>query len=107
MVIMIFVLQDGVTPLIAASYNGHLEALKILIANKANVNLTDKVYIVYLHILKCMPNYLEVHMASAIAKLNSYKHVNKAQQHARYALHAGKLYVLLVLILLFHLSMNI
>ena len=54
-----------------ASCNGHLDALKILIANKANVNLTDKVYI-----LKCMPNYLEVHMASAIAELNSYKSHN-------------------------------
>ena len=63
MVIMIFLLQDGVTPLIAASCNGHVDALKLLIANKADVNLTDKVYIVYLHMLKCMPNYLEVHMA--------------------------------------------
>ena len=42
-VMMGFVLQDGVTPLVIASYNGHLEIVKSLIEAGANVNHTTKV----------------------------------------------------------------
>ena len=38
-----FVLQDGVTPLVAASQEGHLEVLKSLIEAGANVNHATKV----------------------------------------------------------------
>ena len=38
-----FVLQDGWTPLGAASAYGHLEIVKRLIEAKANVNHTSKV----------------------------------------------------------------
>ena len=42
-VMMGFVLQDGGTPLVAASQNGHLEIMKSLIEAGANVNHTTKV----------------------------------------------------------------
>ena len=43
-VMMGFVLQDGVTPLVIASNNGHLlEIVKSLIEAGANVNHTTKV----------------------------------------------------------------
>ena len=38
-----FVLQDGWTPLSAASQNGHLEIVKTLIEAGANVNHTTEV----------------------------------------------------------------
>jgi ankyrin repeat protein len=40
-----FFMQNGipVTPAIAASHNGHTETLALLLANKADVNLADKV----------------------------------------------------------------
>ena len=38
-----FVLQDGASPLIFASHQGHLEVVKSLIAAGANVNHTTKV----------------------------------------------------------------
>ena len=38
-----FVLQDGVTPLVIASENGHLEIVKSLIEAGANVDHTIKV----------------------------------------------------------------
>ena len=42
-VMMGFVLQDGWTPLVSASQNGHLEIVKRLIEAGANVNHTSKV----------------------------------------------------------------
>ena len=42
-VIMGFVLQDGSTPLVAASRNGHHEIVKSLIEAGANVNHTTEV----------------------------------------------------------------
>ena len=42
-VMMGFVLQDGVSPLIIASLNGHLETAQLLIEAGANVNHTEKV----------------------------------------------------------------
>ena len=38
---MIFVLQDGMSPLMAASNAGHLDVVKTLIEAGANVNQTD------------------------------------------------------------------
>ena len=38
-----FVLQNGVTPLVIASQDGHLEIVKSLIEAGANVNHTKKV----------------------------------------------------------------
>ena len=43
LVMMIFVLQYGWSPLIAASYGGHLDVVKTLIEAGANVNHTSKV----------------------------------------------------------------
>ena len=43
LVIMIFVLQDGVSPLMLASIAGHLNVVKTLIEAGANVNHTNKV----------------------------------------------------------------
>ena len=40
---MTFVLQDGWSPLYAASYNGHLDIVKTLIEAGANVNQATKV----------------------------------------------------------------
>ena len=40
---MIFVLQDGGSPLMTASGNGHLDVVKTLIEARANVNHTNKV----------------------------------------------------------------
>ena len=40
---MTFILQDGRSPLHAASFKGHLEIVKTLIEAKANVNSTTKV----------------------------------------------------------------
>ena len=40
---MIFVLQDGWSPLIVASNAGHLDVVKTLIEAGANVNQTTKV----------------------------------------------------------------
>ena len=45
-VMMGFVLQDGWTPLVIASQNGHLEVVKSLIEADANVNHTTKVVII-------------------------------------------------------------
>ena len=42
-VMMGFVLQDGWTPLVFASQNGHLEIVKSLIEAGSNVNLITKV----------------------------------------------------------------
>ena len=42
-VMMGFVLQDGWTPLVSVSQNGHLEIVKRLIEAGANVNHTSKV----------------------------------------------------------------
>ena len=36
-------MQNGSTPLAAASYNGHLKAVKVLLAHKADVNAKNKV----------------------------------------------------------------
>ena len=41
LVMMIFVLQDGMSPLMAASNAGHLDVVKTLIEAGANVNQTD------------------------------------------------------------------
>ena len=46
-----FVLQIGVTPLVAASHNGHLEIVKSLIEAGANVNHTTKVVKIKHHCL--------------------------------------------------------
>ena len=43
LVMMIFVLQDGWTPLMTASAEGHLDVVKILIEAGANVNDTNEV----------------------------------------------------------------
>ena len=43
LVMMIFVLQDGASPLILASDEGHLDVVKALIEAGANVNHTSKV----------------------------------------------------------------
>ena len=43
LVMMIFVLQDGVSPLMGASIAGHLDVVKTLIEAGANVNQADKV----------------------------------------------------------------
>ena len=40
---MIFVLQDGWSPLLKASYEGHLDVVKTLIEAGANVSHTNKV----------------------------------------------------------------
>jgi ankyrin repeat protein len=36
-------MQDGCTPAIVASFDGHTEIVALLLANKAEVNLADKV----------------------------------------------------------------
>ena len=46
-----FVLQNGATPLIIASHNGHLEIVKSLIEAGANVNHTAKVVKIKHHYL--------------------------------------------------------
>ena len=43
LVMMIFVLQIGLSPLIVASIAGHLDVVKTLIEAGANVNQTNKV----------------------------------------------------------------
>ena len=40
---MVVVFQDGGSPLLVASINGHLDVVKTLIEEGANVNQTDKV----------------------------------------------------------------
>ena len=50
-VMMGFVLQDGETPLVAASQIGHLEIVKSLIEAGANVNHTAKVVKIKHHYL--------------------------------------------------------
>ena len=40
---LIFCMQDGTTPAIAASEYGHTLTLALLLANKADVNSVDKV----------------------------------------------------------------
>ena len=47
-----FVLQDGWTPLVIASHNGHLEVVKSLIEAGANVNHTTKVVKIKHHHLR-------------------------------------------------------
>ena len=47
-----FVLQDGWTPLVYASQNGHLEVVKSLIEAGANVNHTTKVVKIKHHYLR-------------------------------------------------------
>jgi len=37
-------IQDGNTPAIVASYNGHTKTLALLLSNKANVNAAVKVF---------------------------------------------------------------
>ena len=49
---MAFVLQDGWTPLVRASQNGHLEVVKSLIEAGANVNHTTKVVKIKHHYLR-------------------------------------------------------
>jgi ankyrin repeat protein len=36
-------MQDGSTPAIIASYNGHTETVALLLTNKADINAADKV----------------------------------------------------------------
>ncbi len=36
-------MQDGTTPAIVASENGHTETLALLLANKADINAANKV----------------------------------------------------------------
>jgi ankyrin repeat protein len=36
-------MQDGFTPAIVASYNGHTETVALLLANKADINAENKV----------------------------------------------------------------
>ena len=43
LVMMTFVLQDGVSPLHLASYEGHLDIVKTLIEAGANINQANKV----------------------------------------------------------------
>ena len=50
-VMMGFVLQDGWTPLVIASHNGHLEIVKSLIKTGTNVNHTTKVVNIKHHYL--------------------------------------------------------
>ena len=51
-VMMGFVLQNGVTSLVSASQNGHLEIVKSLIESRANVNhTTTKVVQIEYHYL--------------------------------------------------------
>ena len=50
-VMMGFVLQDGATPLVIASQNGHLEIVKSLIDAGTNVNHTTKVVKIKHHYL--------------------------------------------------------
>ena len=48
---MRFALQNGWTPLVIASHNGHLEIVKSLIEAGANVNHTTKVVRIKQHYL--------------------------------------------------------
>ena len=43
LVVMSFLSQNGVSPVMAATYHGHLDAVKALIEAGANVNQADKV----------------------------------------------------------------
>jgi ankyrin repeat protein len=37
------IIQDGITPLMGASQNGHIEVIKILVVHHANVDARDLV----------------------------------------------------------------
>ena len=54
LVMMIFVLQNGRSPLINASYYGHLDVVITLIEAGANVNHTDKVGIYTCTLMLCI-----------------------------------------------------
>ena len=41
--VVLSTLQDGTSPLVAASYNGDEEVVKLLIENGAHINSQDKV----------------------------------------------------------------
>ena len=43
LVMMTFVLQDGYSPLYAASFGGHLDVVKTLLEAGANINQANKV----------------------------------------------------------------
>ena len=57
-VMMRFILQNGVTPLVSASQYGHLEIVKSLIEAGANVNHTTKVVKIKHH---CLQSYIFSH----------------------------------------------
>ena len=40
-------IQDGSTPLMTASFNGHVDIVRILIEAQAQVNIQTKVYVHY------------------------------------------------------------
>ena len=42
-------MQDGATPLLSASWNGHVAVVKLLIERKANVNICTKVSQLLIH----------------------------------------------------------
>ena len=54
---MHFRLQDGWTALMKASKAGHMESMKVLLDNSAQVNMQDKVCDVIIH---CVPAMLHV-----------------------------------------------
>ena len=41
--ILKFMMQDGITPLMGASQNGHIDVIKILVLHRANINTRDLV----------------------------------------------------------------
>ena len=54
---ILFLLQNGASPLMVASEMGHVEVVKSLIQGGANINHTNKVcaHTILLHSIRCTP----------------------------------------------------
>ena len=48
---LLSIIQDGVTALMYASYEGHTEVVKVLAEAKADLNITDKVNLIINYLL--------------------------------------------------------